>query len=95
MPPLVALAARYALATIYPLRDYVHFGGLISNGAPVTDIVYQSGTQTGKILNGAKPGDLSVQQTTKIELTINLKIARVLGLAVPGALLALADEVIE
>ena len=94
-PKLVALAALNRLPTVYPLRDYVELGGLMSYGSPVIDIVYQSGIQTGKILNGAKPGDLSIHQTTKIELVINLKTAKALGLNVPPSLLSHVDDVIE
>jgi putative ABC transport system substrate-binding protein len=92
---LAALSLRHAVPTISQYRPFVAAGGLVSYGSDETEYYRLVGIYAGKILNGDKPADLPVQQTTKVELIVNLKTAKALGLTIPMSLLGRADEIIE
>jgi putative ABC transport system substrate-binding protein len=92
---LGTLTLRHAVPTVYQLRAFAAAGGLMSYGANLTDSYRWTGVYTGRILHGEKPGDLPIQRATKVELVINLKTAKTLGLTIPQSLLARADEVIQ
>jgi putative ABC transport system substrate-binding protein len=92
---LAALAIRHRVPAIYEFRQFAAGGGLMSYGGSIIELYRQAGVYTGKILKGDKPGDLPVQQSTKVELIINLKTAKELSINIPLSLLGRADEVIE
>ena len=95
LPRVIALAAQYRLPAIYERREFVESGGLLSYGSGFRENFERAAALVDKILKGAKPADLPVEQPTRFELVVNLKTAKALGLTIPPAILARADEVIE
>jgi len=95
MDQLIVLAARHSVPTIFPWREFAQAGGLMSYSTSDPDVFRNVGLYTGRIIGGAKPGDLPVLLPTKFEFVINLRTAKILGLSIPPTLLAIADEVIE
>ena len=92
---LAALTVRHAVPAVYSWREFAVAGGLLSYGADISEAYRLAGNYTGRILKGDKPADLPVQQVSKVELIINLKTAKALGITVPLPLIGRADEVIE
>jgi putative ABC transport system substrate-binding protein len=92
---LANLATKYRLPSMYNAKEFVELGGLLTYGASIIDLNRRSATYVDRILKGAKPGDLPVEQPTRFELVINLKTAKALGLTIPPSLLLRADQVIE
>ena len=92
---LVDLTAKHRLPTVWPWREAVDAGGFMSYAPHLPDLFRRAATYVDKILKGARPGELPVEQPTKFELVVNLKTAQALGLTIPPSLLARADEVIE
>jgi putative tryptophan/tyrosine transport system substrate-binding protein len=92
---IVELTEKLRLPAIYPWRDYVEAGGLISYGTDIVELFRRMADDVHQILNGAKPGDIPIYQPTKFDFVINLKTAETLGVSIPPSLLAVADEVVE
>ena len=92
---ITSLAARYRLPAVYPFRDFIELGGLLSYGNDLLDSFQRAATYADRILKGATPNELPVQAPVKFELIINLKTAKALGLTIPRSLLLQADQVIE